>query len=226
MSRNFDTNTQESTPPVFPELRDRVAKSHAPSSSEPFLEGLGVILRGALTTDECRAVVEATEKVGYENAQKYCFMYFNRWNDRFMSDDAELAAFLWERVKEFTPKQIEAFDRTWEVDGLNSRFRFCKYNGEQGHYFGPHTDGMYTVDNDHKSLLTCMFYLNGEEAFEGGLTNFLDHSTRQLKHSIQPEPGLCVIFRQVDRRTYHEGTRVTSGLKYIMRTDVMYHAVN
>ena len=223
---NQDTNTQKSTPPVFPELRDKLVASHRPPRSEDFLGGLGVILHDSLTPDECRAVVDATEKVGYEGAKNYCFMYNNRWNDRFMADDAQLAEFLWERVKEFTPKRVEAFERTWEVDGLNSRFRFCKYLGGEGHYFGPHTDGMYTADLDHRSLFTCMFYLNGGPDFKGGLTNFIDPKTRKVNHSIVPAPGLCVIFRQVDLRTYHEGTQVTSGLKYIMRTDVMYHAVS
>lgn len=223
---NFDTNTQETTPPVFPELREKLSQSHKPSRNEVFLEGLGVILHEALTPDECKAVVQATENVGYEDAKTYCFMYRSRWNDRFMADDPQLAEFLWERVKEYLPKKVDAFDRTWEVESLNSRFRFCKYIGGQGHYFGPHTDGMYTVDSDHKSLFTCMFYLNGKEEFKGGLTNFINHRTRQLNYSIQPAPGLCAIFRQVDMRTYHEGTQVTSGLKYIMRTDVMYRAVS
>ena len=225
MAFNYDTNTQDSTSPVFPELREKLSPTHRPSRQEDFLGGLGVILHDALTPDECRAVVEATERVGYEGAKKYCFMYFNRWNDRFMSDDSEMAEFLWERVKDFTPSRVDAMDRTWEVDSLNTRFRFCKYIGGQGHYFGPHTDGIYTVDEDHKSLYTCMFYLNGGDDFKGGLTNFIDHGSRKVNYSIKPVPGLCAIFRQVDKRTFHEGTKVTKGLKYIMRTDVMYHAV-
>ena len=226
MAFNYDTSTQESMSPVFPELGDRLSPSHRPSKCEEFLEGLGVILHDSLVADECRAVVQATEKVGYEPAKTYCFMYNNRWNDRFISEDRELAAFLWERVREHTPKRVEAFDRTWEVDGLNPRFRFCKYVGGEGHYFGKHTDGIYTADLDHRSLFTCMFYLNGGGDFKGGLTNFIDHSTNRLKHSVVPVPGLCVIFRQVDIRTLHEGTKVTKGTKYIMRTDVMYHAVS
>ena len=130
------------------------------------------------------------------------------------------------RVEQFVPKQVEAFDRKWEVDDLNIRFRFCKYIGGQGHYFGPHCDGVYSVDKDHMSLLTCMFYLNGTDDFEGGRINFIDHQTHKLNYSVKPEPGLCVIFQQRDLRCYHEGTEVTKGLKYIMRTDIMYHAVD
>ncbi len=184
------------------------------------------MLHNTLAPGECKAIIDVSEKFGYQLAKDYCFMYRDRRNDRFMSDDPELSQFLWERVKDFVPRKVEAFDRNWELDDLNTRFRFCKYTGGQGHHFGAHTDGVYMVDNDHTSLLTCMFYLNGREDFEGGLTNFIDHRTRKLNCSVRPEPGLCVIFRQADLRCYHEGTEVTQGLKYIMRTDIMFHAVD
>lgn len=217
--------SQESYPPVFQHLKPSLADSTA-ATCEEYLGGLGVMVHNALTSDECKAVIDASEKFGYQDAKEYCFMYFNRQNDRFMSDDPELASFLWKRVQQFVPKRVEAFDRKWEVDDLNIRFRFCKYIGGQGHYFGPHCDGVYSVDKDHMSLLTCMFYLNGTDDFEGGRTNFIDHQTHKLNYSVKPEPGLCVIFRQRDLRCYHEGTEVTKGLKYIMRTDIMYHAVD
>ena len=71
-----------------------------------------------------------------------------------------------------------------------------------------------------------MFYLNGGDDFEGGLTNFLHSETKELRHALKPEPGLGLIFRQLDRRTLHEGSVVTRGCKYILRTDVMYRAIN
>ena len=219
-----DSATQHA--PVFEHLRPRLAPhSEATPTCEDFLGGLGVILRGTLTCEECRAFIELSEGKGYQNAEDYCMMYRDRWNDRFMSDDAELASFLWERVKVFVPQRLEMLDRNWEVDFMNTRFRFCKYVGGKGHYFGAHTDGMYRVDNDHTSLLTCMFYLNSGDEFKGGLTNFIEYRTKTLKHSIKPEPGLCLIFRQVDLRTYHEGTMVTEGFKYILRADIMFRAV-
>lgn len=212
---------------VFEHLRpDLSPHSAVKPTCEDFLGGLGVILRGSLTDQECRALVELSESRGYQNAEEYCMMYRNRWNDRFMSDDVDLAAFLWERVRAFVPKSLEMFDRKWEVDYMNTRFRFCKYTGGKDHYFGAHTDGMYQLDNDHTSLLTCMFYLNSGDEFEGGLTNFIEYGTRKLKCSVKPEPGLCLIFRQVDLRTYHEGTMVTRGCKYILRTDIMFKAMD
>lgn len=210
--------------PIFQDIGPHLQHPVPPPTKENFLSR-GVAVHNVLTANECKALVELTEKKGYQDAAQYCQMYRDRWNDRFMSDDPELASFVWERVKEFIPRTIITGSRQWEVDELNTRFRFCKYQGGCGHYFGPHTDGMYVLDNDHRSLLTCMLYLNGTDDFDGGLTNFIEYKTSKLKYSVVPETGLCVIFPQVDLDFYHEGTRVTRGLKYILRTDVMYHAV-
>ena len=211
-------------PPVFTDLRAHLQDQPPPITKETFL-GDGIVLHNTLTQDECKAFIGLSEQKGYQDASDYCFMYRDRWNDRFMSDDKELAAFLWKRVKQFVPTRVHDLGREWELEDINTRFRFCKYIGGEGHYFGAHTDGMYVVDSDHRSLLTCMWYLNGVDEFEGGLTNFIEHGTQRLKYSVQPKPGLCVIFPQANLSFYHEGTQVTSGLKYILRTDLMFHAV-
>ena len=213
-------------PPVYQELKPHLQDHQSIPRPIPdtFLKE-GVIVRNALTSDECKAIIQLSETKGYQGAAEYCFMYINRYNDRFMADDSELATFIWDRVKEYIPVRVQAFEAEWELDQLNTRFRFCKYIGGQGHYFGAHTDGSYVIDANHRSVLTCMFYLNGTNEFEGGLTNFIGYRTKELNYSVIPEPGLCVIFPQFNLDFYHEGTQVTSGVKYIMRTDVMYHKV-
>jgi hypothetical protein len=55
-----------------------------------------------------------------------------------------------------------------------------------------------------------MMYLN--DNFESGETTF-----RNLK--IKPERGIALIFLH---DLYHEGSQVTRGVKYVLRTDVMY----
>ena len=223
-------DSQKDHPPVFHKLQSSlVPQLVVAPTCEPFLGELGVMVHGALSPDECKAIIKASEELGYQSAEEYCYLYRNRLNDRFMSDDTQLADFLWERLEQFVPKQITSpfgRDRTWEVDKLNIRFRFCKYIGGKGHHFGAHTDGMFRIDENTTSLLTCMFYLNGGDEFEGGCTNFIDHKTHKLDCSVKPTPGLCVIFRQANLDCYHLGTEVTKGVKYIMRTDIMYHAVN
>ena len=226
MSMNWG-DSQTDHPSIFHRLPAGFGGPVSPTC-EPFLGDLGVIIKNTLSGEECRALIKAVEEQGFQSADEYCFKYRNRLNDRFMSDDSQLADLLWSRVETFVPKRIDApfgsrDPRTWEVEKMNIRFRFCKYIGGKGHHFGAHTDGMYSLDNTHTSLLTCMFYLNGGDEFKGGTTDFIDHKTRELQCSVCPEPGLCLIFRQANLDCYHLGTEVTEGLKYILRADIMYH---
>ncbi len=221
MSNWGDSQTEH--PAVFHKLPPSFIQEDAVvPMCESFLGGLGVIVRNTLTGEQCKALIKTVEEQGFQSAEEYCFRYRDRLNDRFMSDDSQLADHLWSRVEQFVPKTIESPSETWEVEKMNIRFRFCKYIGGRGHHFGAHTDGMYRIDNKHTSLLTCMFYLNGCEDFKGGNTDFIDHKTHKLKYSVRPEPGLCLIFRQANLDCYHLGTEVTEGLKYILRTDIMY----
>lgn len=213
-------------PPVYNDLKPHLQQVSADSITRgEFLEQ-GLVLHNALTEEECKAIISLSESKGYQGASEYCFMYRDRWNDRFMSDDKELAEILWQRIKPHLPKTVQAHGREWQIQDMNTRFRFCKYIGGEGHYFGPHTDGEYIVDSNNRSLLTCMWYLNGVEEFEGGLTNFIEPTVdKALKYSVKPEPGLCVVFPQANLNFYHEGTQVLRGLKYILRTDIMFTAV-
>lgn len=119
----------------------------------------------------------------------------------------------------------------WHPSGLNECLRFCKYN--PGDFFRKHCDGCFVRSEDEQSLFTCMFYLNG--GFDGGATRFLGPSSSDITDiasqfkladdsevlaSVAPEPGMCMLFFQPG--LLHEGEDLRSGLKYILRTDVMY----
>ena len=213
-------------PPLFEEMRPFLSSS-VNVRCEDILNGLGVLIHGCLTEAECKSIIALSERTGYQKAKEFCHKYQDRWNDRFMTDDRELASFLWQRVKPHVPATLTFRGCQWEVVDLNTRFRFCRYRGEERHYFGPHTDGTFQVDETQMSILTCMFYLNDASEFEGGLTNFIDfHNTDKVLYSLKPEAGLCIAFVQSDVKTYHEGTMVTKGKKYIMRTDIFYRMVN
>ena len=119
---------------------------------------------------------------------------------------------------------------TWKLSSLNSCFRLCKYH--PGGHFGPHYDGDYVVDPvSSRSLKTFMIYLNDD--YEGGETNFCDDHTLHFSTEKQiycsPEgaifsqlkarAGDCLVF---DHHLLHEGGVVKEGVKYLMRSDVMY----
>ena len=130
-----------------------------------------------------------------------------RNNARVMIDDEKTAALLWERIK----AEVPAFLNGRQAIGVNERLRFYRY--DPGQQFAAHVDGNFTRASGERSLLTLMVYLN--EGFEGGETVFNETT-------IKPETGLALIFQHA---LMHEGAAVTSGRKYVLRSDVMYDVV-
>ena len=64
-----------------------------------------------------------------------------------------------------------------------------------------------------------MLYLNAPKL--GGETNFLD-AEESLVTAVAPKPGLMLAF---DHELRHEGALLKAGVKYCVRTDVMYRKV-
>ncbi|MGC4046428.1 MAG: 2OG-Fe(II) oxygenase [Armatimonas sp.] len=98
--------------------------------------------------------------------------------------------------------------------GLNERFRFYRY--EPGQRFAPHFDGSYRRENGEESYVTLLLYLNNE--CEGGQTRI---EVPEGTYEVQPETGLALLFLH---RLLHEGAPVTSGVKYVLRTDIMFES--
>lgn len=117
----------------------------------------------------------------------------------------------------------------WRPCGLNECIRFCRYG--PGDFFRKHCDAPFCRSEDEQSLFTCMFYLDG--GLQGGATRFLriggtapgsDQFARaedsDVLASVAPEPGMCILFFQPG--LMHEGEDLKSGVKHILRTDVMF----
>ncbi|XP_062503075.1 uncharacterized protein LOC134180028 [Corticium candelabrum] len=190
---------------------------------EEVIHKQGWLLHGCMSKEECQRLIAVCEEVGFQQAKDYCFQYRDRFNDRMMSDDEQLADFLWRRVQAYVPQyETDSNGHQWRVKGLNRRFRICRYFS--GHYFGAHIDGEFYASDREKSFYTCMLYLNDKgHDFQGGATRFLDINARKkAKFDVEPKAGLCIVFYQKSRDTYHEGLQLTEGTKYILRTDVMY----
>lgn len=162
-----------------------------------------------LTTEECSAYIRLSEDAGYTDAP-----ITTSWgplhrpevrnNTRVMIDDEPRAVALWDRAREF----VTDWDENWTPVGLNERFRFYRY--ETGQQFNWHYDGCYERPNGERSWLTFMIYLNSQ--FEGGQTVF-EHT------AVAPETGMALFFVH---ELKHKGQAVTSGRKYVLRSDVMY----
>jgi predicted 2-oxoglutarate/Fe(II)-dependent dioxygenase YbiX len=166
-----------------------------------------------LTPVGCQALIDAAERSGFDVAPITTGTGFViapevRNNTRVIVDDVTLADAIWQRAKKYIP----ARRGEWEAIGLNERLRFYRY--EAGQYFAWHFDGAYERNDRERSHLTFMVYLNDD--FEGGATEF-DLRGRDL--AVCPRPGDALVFQHAVR---HQGATVSSGRKYVIRSDVMY----
>jgi predicted 2-oxoglutarate/Fe(II)-dependent dioxygenase YbiX len=192
-----------------------------PGIGRPYLDGESLDLSGPLvfaipalmSAAECAAMIARIEQLGPEaapitTAAGFVMRPDIRNNTRVMFDDPALAAELFSRIGDAAPAPL--FGRT--PAGVNERFRCYRY--APGQRFAPHHDGAFRRSADEASELTLMVYLNDD--FGGGQTAFLDHGI-----AVWPRAGTALLFQH---GLLHEGAVVTSGIKYVLRSDVMYAA--
>jgi len=117
----------------------------------------------------------------------------------------------------------------WEPIGLNNHWRISKYF--DGGHFAPHYDGSAIFSDNLRSLKTFNLYLN--EGFIGGSTNFINDSQmtyrneknlivaqeENITYRVIPSAGMALIFNHY---ILHEGEEVHGGMKYILRSDIMF----
>lgn len=169
-----------------------------------------ITLFPVLSNAECENLIDLAEEKGFTDAPITTLRGFVmrpdiRNNTRIMYDDHALVAELWNRIQ----NEIPDTQNEWEAIGLNERLRFYRY--EAGQAFRWHYDGSFRRSSNEESLLTFMVYLNqdcigGATEFDGGL-------------AVQPRTGMGILFLH---HVLHQGAEISSGLKYVLRSDVMY----
>jgi predicted 2-oxoglutarate/Fe(II)-dependent dioxygenase YbiX len=183
------------------------------------------VLHDFLSPEECQRYIALSEGAGFGdapiNGAGEQVVKSMRSNDRAMLDDAALAAELYERARPFLPDPF----RGHAPCGFNERFRFYRYTA--GQMFDWHFDGEFHCYNAacEASKLTFMVYLN--DACEGGETlfHYLVPGVSDWKPDlrVRPSPGKALVFRH---DVLHTGAEVTGGVKYVLRTDVMYRPLS
>eukprot|EP01098_Paradermamoeba_levis_P009360 TRINITY_DN3890_c0_g1_i1.p1 TRINITY_DN3890_c0_g1~~TRINITY_DN3890_c0_g1_i1.p1 ORF type:complete len:210 (+),score=49.67 TRINITY_DN3890_c0_g1_i1:215-844(+) len=184
---------------------------------------LAFLLENVVPPDFCEKLIQLSEKEGYKQATLNVEPGIEiqnmdaRNNYRYMRDDFEVSGHLFNLVKEYLPKEWGSNSKVErKLISLNERLRFLRY--EPGQKFERHFDGWYARKNGERSFLTLQLYLN--EGFEGGETTFfLDDDDDTKRIAVKPKTGMVLIFQH---DILHEGTKITKGTKYVIRTDVMY----
>jgi len=180
-------------------------------------------IAGFLSAAECDDYIRLGEATGFEGAPittsrgMMMMMKDVRNNDRVMIDDPARALALYQRLSaDLAPR----FQRTWTPVAFNERLRLYRY--DIGQQFDWHRDGYFQRPNGERSFFTFMVYLNDD--FDGGATSFSDDGFGfpggMLR--ITPAKGMGLLFHHP---ILHRGDPVTTGRKYVLRTDVMYRRV-
>ena len=118
-------------------------------------------------------------------------------------------------------------DGSWPLCYMTKegKYHCCNNNNKNGRRDNDASDAepddptTNSSSSDIKSYLTFLIYLNDD--FQGGETRF--YLPHQLSRGIVPKTGSILIFPQGNLASLiHEGAAVTSGVKYVIRTDVLY----
>lgn len=170
----------------------------------------GILVIDNFWTDkECDDFIIKSEALGFEPAKVetengYKLIETVRNNYRIIYEDENLARILWQQVAPFAPSAIG----NSEAIGLNEVFRIYKY--QAGQQFRRHKDQSFIRNESEASYYTFMIYLN--ENFTGGQTVF-------NAVTIEPKKRMAILFLH---QLEHEGLEVKEGVKYVLRTDIMY----
>ncbi|MCK6523431.1 2OG-Fe(II) oxygenase [Myxococcota bacterium] len=172
----------------------------------------------ALTPEERALWIQHGERVGFDEAtvttdRGPLMRKALRNNSRVMLDAPEAAAALWTRLAPVAPPPW----RDRPAIGLNERFRLYRYM--PGERFLPHHDGAYNRPNGERSAWTLMVFLN--DVAQGGETRFFRSRSQAPFVTITPRAGTALFFLHP---ILHEGAEVQQGVKYALRTDVMFAA--
>lgn len=157
----------------------------------------------------CQELIHKSETKGYEPATIMTdlgprVIDHIRNNERVLFKDLELAKTIWLEISSVVPAQ---FGNSRAVE-INELFRFYRYR--PGQEFKKHRDGSFIRNAKEASYYTILIYLNDD--FKGGETTFGNIV-------INPKQGSLLIF---NHQLEHAGNPVTEGIKYVLRSDVMY----
>ena len=142
-----------------------------------------------------------------------------RQSDRVMVDAPALAGQIFARLSAGLPATWRSRSGgLWRLKGLNERLRFLKYS-QPGDFFYPHWDGCFVREvGVERSFVTVLLYLN--EGYRGACTTIYDETGRPLP--VAPRTGMALVH---DHLVRHGVPPLREGVKYVIRTDVMYERV-
>jgi len=199
------------------------------------------ILENVLSDAECAQFVSATEQMGYDEDAPVSLPHsFRHMENVNWVVDEGIPAFIFDRVKDVLPPAAKEVAPGAEALGINARFRCYKYAG--GDYFKFHTDGSWpgtlvvadAADEKKRTMVWDAFEGGGvawsqltfllllSDGYEGGRTLF-ETGVGEVVAVRTPKGGaLCFPHGGHPQHVRHAGETVETGLKYMIRTELLY----
>jgi hypothetical protein len=196
----------------------------------PFVPG-AFVLDGVLTSQECDQLRAVATHLGFRPDHPVDMDHPTGIDSCEWLVDCGIQNVIYERVQNFLPSHMA--NNSTSRHSINPRWRFFRY--AQDCLYRPHIDGSwpesrinangeYECDESGsiKSYLTFLIYLTDD--FEGGETRYYFPSeTGMMARGVVPKKGAVMVFPQANTASLiHEGSAVTKGTKYVIRTDVLF----
>lgn len=185
--------------------------------------------------DECKKWIEAAEAIGFQDASVITDIGMKvlehsketgipviwpappRNNQRLIWQvREETAGILFDKLYHYLPKTVlDVFGKNWNLSSINRRWRFFKTSESQD--FKSHYDAACARGDGARSFLSVVINLNSN--FKGG--ELFEDATGETFPAITGSATLFWHDGHV-RNVKHTALPVTSGIKYIIRTDVFF----
>jgi hypothetical protein len=189
------------------------------------------IIENLMTNEECDKICKLSENIGYSKTKGIGTDSLQPPDKIFYCISPIEADILFRRCSHLLSLNL---CENLEAIGINPWFRLYKYNKnsslnphyDRGNYYGSAVDSdghdgqlRYDYYKDGRiSRMSCLIYLN--DNMTGGDTIFYVNDEIL---SITPKKGTAVFFYHGDHNLspLNEGSVVTEGTKYIIRTDLL-----
>lgn len=237
-------HADERKSPAFPESLYNIDKKKSKSFYLPRPKSLVkkqiVLIEKFFDTDFCNELIQlfqSSDTLRLETTElQKSKEYAARVNDRAIVTDFEAANSMWNYLRNVLLQRLDYDDDVADNNDirnsfsdavcLNPKIRIYRYR--KGHYFGQHYDDSVsspiTYPSEKKMGLTkwtLLIYLTGGEEFKGGGTVFHFDDTKE-SINFHPSKGAALLHKHGDDCLRHEGALITDGVKWVLRSDVVY----
>lgn len=223
---------QSSNDPKMPHL-EKCAKSSPPPLVQILIPSAVYASVNFLSPGECKALINFAECEGFEQlSSPQTSVYAHRECGRISRTSFQMADELFLRMKfmvERIMKDVQfSKDEHYKPISCNSNIRIYKY--EKGMSFGRHFDGSEKISHyaGGNTEITVLIYLS---SCSGGSTRFYLPKRGKKKNNegsiaFQPQEGALLMHLHGDRCLEHEADPVQHGIKYVLRTDIVFARCN